>query len=180
MKKATDIRERIKDPDLWPSISESASEHLSELEDIADSAFEKHTVEGYLAALLIYHQLSEELLKILIEDCQFFIRASVYPLNIDFPTTKKAMYGKSLEHLRRSVDFENRDIFIQKCQELNLVRNKTVHGLTKTTSVEEVRKNLEQVKTLFYEIYRIWDYSHDWFRQIFSDFKDQFENLDHE
>ena len=168
-----DISDLIADPDKWPDIE--SRDHLHVLNTIADEAFEKHTIEGYLAALLIYHQLSEILVKVLIEDCRFYIRTRVHPLEIQFPKNKRAMFGRSLEALKQSVDFENKDLFIEKCEELNAIRNSVVHGLTKSTSLTDVKEKLAQVQTLHDEIYHIWDHSHDWFRLAFSDIKDEFE-----
>ena len=59
------IIDRVKEPDNWPG--PERGDFLDELNKIADEAFGKNTIEGYLAALLIYHQLTEELLKIIIE-----------------------------------------------------------------------------------------------------------------
>ena len=44
---------------------------LDELNELADKAFEKKTIEGYLASVLIYHQLTEEFIRILIESSTF-------------------------------------------------------------------------------------------------------------
>lgn len=58
-----ELIEKIKDLSNWPSFERP--DFLADLNTVADEAFEKATVEGYLAALLIYHQLCEELVHIL-------------------------------------------------------------------------------------------------------------------
>ena len=54
-------------------------EFLQELNDLADYFIEKNTVEGFLAALLIYHQSCEEIVRLLIRDAQFCIQSYRMP-----------------------------------------------------------------------------------------------------
>jgi hypothetical protein len=55
----------IRDSDTWPSFERP--DFLDELDEIANQAFSKNTIEGYLASLLIYHQLSEEMIRLLLK-----------------------------------------------------------------------------------------------------------------
>lgn len=58
-----DILIKLEDSNKWPGFERP--EFLDELNELADSSFEKKTIEGYLASVLIYHQLTEELIRIL-------------------------------------------------------------------------------------------------------------------
>ena len=60
------IVEKIKDPEKWPEFNRP--DFLEELNELADKAVAKKTIEGYLAALLIYQQLAEEMIKLLLRD----------------------------------------------------------------------------------------------------------------
>ena len=164
-----DFIKLINDSEKWPSFE--SPHHLDDLNEIADEAFKKNTIEGYLAALLIYHQLCEEMAKLLIEDSRFFIRAGIYPAEIEFPNSNKLMFGRIIDQLKEAIEFNNKDLFIQKCQSFNEIRNSIAHGLTKQTSVNTVKNKLKKVKTLFDEIFNLFDESHDWFHLCFKDFK---------
>ena len=64
MSYTTDLIERIRDSSKWPDFERP--HFLDELADIANQAFSKDTIEGYLASLLIYQQLGEELIRLLL------------------------------------------------------------------------------------------------------------------
>lgn len=168
-----DFIDQINDSEHWPGFD--SPDHLNDLNEIADESFNKHTIEGYLAALLIYHQLCEEMAKLLIEDSRFFIKASIYPSEIEFSSSNKIMFGRTIEQLKETVDFNEKELFIQKCQSFNQVRNSLAHGLTKQTSIVDIKKKLEKIKKIFDEIFELFDSAHDWFCLCFKDFrKDKF------
>ncbi len=168
-----DFIDQINESERWPGFENP--DHLYGLNEIADEAFGKNTVEGYLAALLIYHQLCEEMAKLLLEDSRFFIKASIYPAEIEFPKSNKIMFGRTLEHMKETVEFPNKELFLQKCHNFNQIRNSIAHGLTKQTSLGDLKKKLEIAKKLFDEIFNLFDDSHDWFSLCFKDFrKDKF------
>jgi hypothetical protein len=85
---------RIKNPEKWPA--HLRGEFLDELNEIADNAFSKGTIEGYLASVLIYIQISEELVSVLLECCEFFIQLGIFPNEIQFKHGEKRMFGQIL------------------------------------------------------------------------------------
>ena len=159
----------IRDSSKWPSFERPL--FLDELADVADDAFAKNSIEGYLASLLIYHQLSEEMVRLLLKDAQFFIRLSVFPAEIHFPEKKRLMFGQLIDELKGTISFRGKDEFISKCMELNNHRIDIVHKLTKRSSLSNVGTQIAQVKKLYYEIYGLFDGIHDEFRVSFKDFK---------
>lgn len=168
-----DFIDQIFDSENWPGFD--SPEHLNDLNQLADESFEKHTIEGYLAALFIYHQLCEEMAKLLIEDSRFFIKASIYPAEIEFSSDNKIMFGRTIGQLKEAIDFDKKELFIQKCHSFNQVRNSLAHGLTKQTSIDDVKIKLEKIKEIFDGIFELFDSAHDWFRLCFKDFrKDKF------
>lgn len=164
-----DILSKITNHDQWPDFADG--DYLSELDDMANDAFSKGTIEGYLATLLIYHQLCDEMAQLLIRDSQFFLQLSVYPTEIKFQNHKPIMFGKVLSELEYAIEFEGKNEFITKCRELNTLRNKIVHKLTKQTSLNDLKKQLGSINKLYTEIWTIFDESHDWFQLCFKDFK---------
>lgn len=164
-----DLIERISDSKNWPSFDNP--DFMQELDDLANEAIIKKTIEGYLAALLIYHQLCEEMGRLLIEDSKFFIELSIHPSEIKFSNKNKLMFGNMLADLQKGIEFPDKEIFINKCNELNLLRNQVVHKLTKQTALKDIEKNLKKVSSLYEEIYNIFEYCHDWYRVCFKDYK---------
>jgi hypothetical protein len=73
----------VRDSDKWPSFERG--DFLDELDTIANEALSKNTVEGYPASLLIFHQLREEMVRLLLKDAQFFIQLSVFPAKFVIP-----------------------------------------------------------------------------------------------
>ena len=165
----TNIVVRIRDSSQWPSF-ENAS-HLSDLDTLADVANGLGTLEGYLAALAIYHQLCDEMAKLLVKDSEFFIQLSCYPTDIYFPKPKQQMAGQVLSQLEFAVEFEGKTEFIEKCRVMNSLRNNVFHNLTKQTSLAELKGKLSQISKLYEDIFELFSTSHDWFRICFKDFQ---------
>lgn len=159
----------VRDSDKWPDFERP--DFLDELNEVANEALSKDSVEGYLASLLILHQLSEELIRLLLKDARFFIQLSVFPAKIDFPEKKKLMFGQLIDELKSTISFEEKDKFIEKSKELNKHRNEIVHRLTKQTSLADLKTQVLKVKELYDEIYELFDHIHDEFRVCFKDFK---------
>jgi len=160
---------KILDKNNWPDFDNP--DHLDELAVIADTAFGKGTVEGYLAALLIYHQLCDEMSKLLLECSHFFIQLSTHPTGVKFKIDKNVMSGRLLTELEHTLDFDGKYEFISKNREFNSLRNKIVHGLTKNTSLDELKSKLESIQQLYGIVFALFVQSHDWFNLCFHDFK---------
>ncbi len=164
-----ELIQAIHDSDKWPSFERP--DFLSDLNTIADEAFEKKTVEGYLAALLVYHQLCEELVRLVLKDTQFFVQLGVFPAEIAFPEKKRMMFGQLVEELKSTISFDKKEEFIGKCLELNRNRIEIVHNLTKLTSMSQIGKQVSHVKDLYDEIYILFERVHDYFRVCFHNFQ---------
>lgn len=160
---------RIKKPDRWPEFDRP--DFLNELNSIADDAFEKNTIEGHLAALLIYHQLCEEIVRLILRDAQFFIKLAVFPAEINFPEKKRLMFGQLIEELKSTLSFRKKDELIEKCLELNKYRIDIVHHLTKRTSLSDLQHQVNEAKSLYEEIFDLFEDAHDFFRVCFKDYK---------
>ena len=95
----TEVVERIKNPKKWPEFDRP--DFLEGLNKLADKAVSKKSIEGYLAALLIYQQLAEEMIKLLLKDHEFFLQISVFPAEITFADKSKAMFGRVIEKYKK-------------------------------------------------------------------------------
>lgn len=94
-----DILVKLEDSNKWPGFKNP--KFLEELNVLADSAFKKKTLEGYLASVLIYHQLTEELIRILIESSTFYIQLCVFPQEFQNRKLKNKMFGQLILELNQ-------------------------------------------------------------------------------
>lgn len=160
---------RIKDRDQWPDFDRPY--FLDELNGIADEAYDSNTVHGYLAALLIYHQLTEEMLRLLLEYSEFFVQLELAPIEIHFPVPEKAMFGRLLEVAKSSMEFENKTELLSLAQSINQGRIELVHGLTKQESPEAISQKAQRVKARFEDFYDKFIEAQDWFLLCFKDLR---------
>jgi CRISPR/Cas system-associated protein endoribonuclease Cas2 len=171
-----DILDKLRDSDNWPDMERP--DFLQELNDIADNSFDKKTIEGYLAALLIYHQLCEEFTKLLIKYSTFYMQLSVFPQELKEKDLNGKMFGeliKILEHLPLD---DNTKLYITKCKELNDLRIKMVHKLTLKTSITDISKQCKKVKLIFNQLFELFNEIYDNYRLTFKDYKKDIEDLE--
>lgn len=176
MSSSEHIIERIKDAEQWPTFENA--EFLDTLDQLAQQAMERESVDGYLAAILIYHQLTEDTLRVLIRDSLFLIQVSIHPLEIEVPNDSRLMFGQVIDRLKKSVNFDQKADIVQLAEELNQIRIEYVHGLTKKTTVTDIEPKARRVAKLAGRIYDLFDDAHDWFRLCFNDLRKDLEGSD--
>src|SRR5262249_15907888 len=136
----------------------------------------RRSTEGYLAAILIYHQLAEEMVRLLILDAQFLVQLSVFPARIAFPDRTRRTFGQLQSELYGLVEFEGKKAFLRILSELNDIRIAIVHKLPKRGSLKGLTREGCRAQRLYGEVFKIFDRAHDNFRLAFKDFKkDVFE-----
>ncbi|MBI5749446.1 MAG: hypothetical protein HZA00_10010 [Nitrospinae bacterium] len=171
-----EILDKLRDSNNWPNFERPY--FSQELNDLADESFEKKTVEGYLAALLIYHQLCEEFTKLLIKKTTFYIQLSVFPQELKEKDLNGKMFGeliRELGHLPLDSDTKK---YIEKSKELNALRIKMVHKLTLKTSVVTISKQCKRVQKIFNQLFELFDTVYDRYRVTFNDYKKNIEDLE--
>lgn len=170
------IIDRIKNSDSWPR--PERGDFLDKLDEVANNSFNKNTVEGYLAALLIYHQLTEELIKILIDCSEFFIQLSIFPQEYIKRDLTGKMFGQLINELKHSVTDNCTKKLITQSQKLNKLRIEMVHKLTISSSLIVVKMQCKQVKEIFDSIFELYEDIYDNYRVTFSKFKKYPEELE--
>lgn len=159
---------RITHIEKWPEFERL--NFLTDLNVIADKAYAKKTIEGYLAALLIYHQLCEEMIKKLIECSNFFIQCAIFPNEIKTIELKNKMFGQLLNELEKGAVNKKIKTFIEKCKNLNALRIKMVHKITLKSSIEDISKQSIGSKKYFDEILDLFSEIHNEYEAIFHDY----------
>jgi hypothetical protein len=161
---------RINDNEKWPEFDRP--DFLDELNEIADKSVQKKTIEGYLAALLIYQQLTEEAIRLFLKDHEFYIQLSVFPNEIKFANKSNAMFGRVIEDLKNTVTFDNSKFeIIDRANKINQIRIELVHGLTKIPNLQGIESKVLAAKKLYDELFELFDEEHDMFRVTFNQFR---------
>ena len=169
---------KLEDPDKWPGFERP--DFLDELIELADNSFKMKTTEGYLASVLIYHQLTEEFIKVLIESSTFYIQLSVFPQEFNNRKLDKKMFGYLIQELKQSVLDDDTYQLIEKATKLNDLRIQVVHNLTKTDTVSKIKKQCVKVQSLFNEIFELFEIIYDRYRVSFKDFRKNIEEMKEE
>ncbi len=169
------LLDRIKHNEKWPKFERP--NFLAVLNAVANKAYAKNTVEGYLAALLIYHQLCEEMVKKLIECSNFFIQCAIFPNEIKEIDLKNRMFGQLLGELKRGAINKKIKIFIEKCENLNKLRIDMVHEITSKTSIADISRQSKDAKKYFDEILELFNDIYDEYRVAFHGYSKNYEDL---
>ena len=167
---------RLKDPSHWPGFG--TVDHLQKLQGLAGEARGRGTTDGYLAAMLIIHQITEEMIKILIDDADFYTQLRLYPLPLKPTRTKekeKGTFGRYLSDLKSTVWFQNKKYIVEKADRLNGIRNSIVHRLTKPDALLVVEQNVTDAWELYSSLSFLALEAHMVFQ---SDFRDLYHNPD--
>jgi len=164
---------RLKDPSRWPGIG--TVEHLEQLLKLAGEAKGRGTTDGYLASILIIHQIAEEMIKVLIDDALFYTQLKLYPLPFEPTRTKKGMFGQYLSNLKSTVWFQNKKYIVEDAEGLNAIRISIVHGLTKPDALSVVEKNVTEAWKHYSRLSFLAMEAHMVFQ---SDFQNIYQNPD--
>lgn len=161
------VRERLADPDRWPCFA--TPDFSDRLESLARRSLEQRTMSGALASILVYHQLAEELMRVLVEDSKFLIQCSILPTEINFAEPKKQTFGQLLDELRRAVEFKGKAELLKRADDINRARNELAHGLTRRGRLAGIRKQALRVQRAYGHMFERFDSAHDFFRVCFKD-----------
>jgi hypothetical protein len=154
--------------DKWPKIDRP--EHIERLGQLADEADASQTIAGCLSAVLIRHQLLEEMTRILIRDAQFLVKIALSSYaEVNFKRVRGQMFGRLLDELNPGIDFPRKDKFLSSARAYNQIRIDFVHGLTKHSSLPEIVPQAADAKLHFESAKMSFEHAHQWFRQAFSD-----------
>lgn len=159
---------RLKTPVCWPGIK--TVEHLEQLQVLASEAKGRATIDGYLAAMLIVHQITEEFIKVLIEDAHFYTQLRLYPLPFQSKKNSKVMFGYLLSELKATVWFQNKKYIVEKAENLNKIRIDIVHGLTKPGALQAVEQNATKAWELYCSLSFLALESHMAFQEEYKNF----------
>lgn len=86
------------------------------------------------------------------------------------------MFGQLQQELKDLVDFEGKNRFLTKIEQINTIRVGIVHKLTQRGSLGGLTREARRAKRLYDDALVIFDQAHDNFRVAFHNYKkDVFE-----
>lgn len=167
----SDYREEIEKTivmeDLWPSFQNP--ENIKELTRLSTEVYTNASMEGLLASILIDQQVAEEMLRVLLKDCQLMIKISLADnAEIRFAEQKATNFGRLIDELKKTISFEQKESFILECIELNKIRIQVVHGLGKTTDLTSIQELAERGKKHFEKLNVLYQEAHLKFCSFFK------------
>jgi len=101
------------------------------LRQLAKKSSKRTNIASKIGGMLIYNQLIEECLKDLVEYSAYYIKATMWPTQIDLSFDfSKSTFGGIIQSFQRYVLIEyNRDIIIDELKNYGKKRNEVVHHL---------------------------------------------------
>jgi transcriptional antiterminator len=164
-----DIKRRIRTTELWPDFD--SPEFLDNLDELAEQSLATNTLEGALASVLIYHQLSEEILRVLLRSAQFFIQLAIFPSQITFSEPKRRVFGQLIEDVKSTTSLLYKDEILELAAASNKHRIELVHKLASRQTLNDVVSQAREVKQIYDGLFSKFGDAQDEFRLAFKDFR---------
>ena len=165
----SEIIEKIKNSSNWPTFEKP--DYLGMLNQLADDALKSSEKFAPISAILIYQQLVEELLRLILSFSGFLIQARMWPWKVESKELKGAMFGRVFDELKKTVEFQHRDQILIIANEINEIRIQVAHGLAKFESIEPLRAKAIEVENKFNELFRLYEETDEWFRLCLKNIK---------
>jgi len=155
----------VRNPDGYLWFEDSST--LSYLNGIADDSYHKGTTEGYFTAAIIYHQLTEKILSILIAYSDLIIQAKIYPDKLDTSYVDLDSFGKLLKRHATTVVFSKKSRILKNAVEINDCRVHLVHKIRELRHEENIDLLSKRIRENFEAIFSDWKDAMKWFyRQL--------------
>ena len=88
------------------------------------------------------------------------------------------MFGQLIAEYETCLQSEESNDLINKCNQLNQIRINMVHKITLKTSLSAISQQTQRTKTLFDDIWMLFDRIYDGFRAALSDCRDDIEEFE--
>jgi hypothetical protein len=167
---AFSILETLLDSTKWPTYSFDTAP----LEKLASEAYDRDTFDGYLSYILITNQVCEEYARLLVREGEFTLLLHLVPRGFGWRFSRtqtgaaganldKVMFGRLLEILEGSIEFDAKADFIEACRRLNEIRNQLAHQLSKSSSIDQLRQTAERYRRGYVEMVHLFNNGDDEF-----------------
>lgn len=124
---------------------------------MAQESIKSDKLQNKIGGVLIINQVIEQLLREIIIASLSYVRAEIWPTNIELNIqTSKATFGKLIEYFKKfAIKKYNREVLIKDLEELNINRNKLVHNLFDIKDESNLKKELEKYEEISDELIQL-------------------------
>ena len=151
---------RLADSEAWPSFANP--EFAERLERVAVRSLSRRTTDADVTAIIIFHQLAEQILRVSIFDNRF-APGSCLPAPLAFREQPRQTFGHVLQTLRDGVEFKQKARLLVLAEDLNAIRNGVAHKLLQKGSLNGLRSHFKK-ETVVCSVVAIYDDAHDNYR----------------
>jgi hypothetical protein len=171
MKYEEKLVKSVKNPDVYIGFDDRDS--LSYLDGIADDSYHKKTTEGYITAAIISHQLTEQILLLLVKYSDLLIKARIYPARLDTAYQHLDTFGKLIERHATTVVFQNKSIILRNARAINKSRIQIVHKLKELKHEANINPLAKKIRDDFESLFHDWPKAMAWFYKQLDSLKTQ-------
>jgi hypothetical protein len=147
----------------------------SYLDGIAHDAFGQGEAAGCLAALTIWHQLTEEILRLLYRYSQVLIKAALYPAKLGEKDLQNESLGSLIQIHKQCVQYDRKSVILSSAIALNNLRNDLFHDITQYPSEADIIRKAEPCRGYFQQLFGDWQIAMKWFDREFARIKNRKE-----
>ncbi|VBB41152.1 hypothetical protein TRIP_E70019 [uncultured Spirochaetota bacterium] len=163
------------DESKWPYLNNP--DLISKLELVAITSFHKNTEDAYIASILIFQQIIEEMIRVLIMDSEFVLATQlVSRFSYKIHPTKARMFGEYIEELKQGVEFCEKNEIIEKAQIVNKKRIEIAHKIVNIQSIEELYIMATDAKEDYHKIKKLFNSAHKEFIESLKDERSELES----
>ena len=171
MKYEESLAKHLMNPDGYLYFRDSSIH--SYLDGIARDAFARDQADGHMAALIIWHQLAEEILRLLYSYSQLLIKAALYPTKLDEKGVGNESMGSLIQMHKQCVAYDRKSLIISHAGKINDLRNELFHGIIEHPTEDAIKEQAKSAKEYFDNLFKEWHEAMRWFYRRIDDIKKQ-------
>lgn len=145
---------------------------ILELSNRAGEALLQKNMYGYLAAVLIYHQMKEEILMALLRKHNFYTQLTRPPEDVSFSTVNYQDTGYITDKNDMPYSFKNRNKIPELSKKFDYIKNEIVNRLSEGIKVEEIERMTMDARAQFEAIFAEFKENNLWFYKKIKAFEE--------
>ena len=155
----------------WPNYCNP--QRMAELDNLADDALSISKIDATtcIASILILQQMTEELLKVLLDSSRFVIQVRLLPLEISFNPLKKAMFGEIVKQIESTINFQHKKEIIELANRMNTTRIEIAHKLIEKDNLADLQIKAIEARNNFEKFLTLYDLAYGWINNHLEELK---------
>lgn len=170
-----EILQKLENEQNWPSIKKP--DLMAKLDGFAEEALIHPNEQNLISSILIYQQLTEELLKITLETSQFLIQVRLLPWEQEFQPVQKKMFGRLVKEFETTIEFPSKTDMIKYANMINEKRIKVAHGLIHSYDLSTINEDTKNVNSWFFKFFHHYDIAQDFLNSSLRELREEWADL---